>query len=545
MTDLRAGTIAFAVSLISLGGAAPVFAGTAYVPGLADDAVSVVDTATNSSVGTSIPVGDAPTAIAITPDGSLAYVTNQGPDNVSVIDIATKTTIGPPIPVGGNPLAIAITPDGSRAYVVNEAGSVSVIDTATNSTVGAPIPVGPLPLGIAITPAGDRAYVTNTGPNNVSVIDTATNATVGPRIPVGSDPHGIAITPDGSRLYVANQSDSTVSVINTATNTTVGPPIGVGASTPWGIAISPGGNRAYIGGIAGSLTAINTATNTVAAGPLALGGIIFAIAFTADGSRAYVAARPNRVVVIDTATFTTTGPPITVANDPEGIAIVPNQPPVASFAASPNPAGPGQAVAFDGTGSTDFDGTVARFDWDFGDGSSATDAGPTPSHAYAAGTYEVRLTVTDGEGCPGAFVFTGQTANCNGNAATTTRALTIDGTAPDFALGGKRKLALRGRVGVSVSGVSEDASLEATGTLAATGARNGRTAFRVFTLKAARAQVPAGGGATLKLKLSRKAQRASAKALRDGGSVKANVTVTAADTAGNSASADRRVRIKQ
>ncbi|QIS38504.1 PKD domain-containing protein [Clavibacter capsici] len=54
----------------------------------------------------------------------------------------------------------------------------------------------------------------------------------------------------------------------------------------------------------------------------------------------------------------------------------------------------------DGSASTDADGTVASYAWDFGDGSTGT--GPTPTHAYAAGgTYTVTLTVTDDKGLTG------------------------------------------------------------------------------------------------------------------------------------------------
>ena len=52
------------------------------------------------------------------------------------------------------------------------------------------------------------------------------------------------------------------------------------------------------------------------------------------------------------------------------------------------------ACELSGTGSTDPDGTVEEYEWDFDDGSTGT--GPTPAHTYAApGTYDVTLTVTD------------------------------------------------------------------------------------------------------------------------------------------------------
>jgi PKD repeat protein len=52
-------------------------------------------------------------------------------------------------------------------------------------------------------------------------------------------------------------------------------------------------------------------------------------------------------------------------------------------------------------GSTDSDGTVASWQWTFGDGTSSTLR--NPSHAFgSAGTYQVRLTVTDDRGGQGA-----------------------------------------------------------------------------------------------------------------------------------------------
>lgn len=51
----------------------------------------------------------------------------------------------------------------------------------------------------------------------------------------------------------------------------------------------------------------------------------------------------------------------------------------------------------DGSGSSDAEGPIESFDWDFGDGSVGE--GETASHEYAeAGTYEVSLTVTDAAG---------------------------------------------------------------------------------------------------------------------------------------------------
>ncbi|CAD5991104.1 conserved exported protein of unknown function [Agreia sp. COWG] len=55
------------------------------------------------------------------------------------------------------------------------------------------------------------------------------------------------------------------------------------------------------------------------------------------------------------------------------------------------------SVAFYASGSTDSDGSIASYSWNFGDGSTGT--GVNPSHAYAiAGSYPVTLNVTDNKG---------------------------------------------------------------------------------------------------------------------------------------------------
>lgn len=74
-----------------------------------------------------------------------------------------------------------------------------------------------------------------------------------------------------------------------------------------------------------------------------------------------------------------------------------NAAPVARFTSAVN----GFSASLNGSGSTDSDGTIAGYAWNFGDGSSGT--GSTASHTYAAaGTYNVTLTVTDDDGATNA-----------------------------------------------------------------------------------------------------------------------------------------------
>ena len=74
-----------------------------------------------------------------------------------------------------------------------------------------------------------------------------------------------------------------------------------------------------------------------------------------------------------------------------------NLPPVAVASATPTSGNAPLAVSFSSSGSSDPEGSVLAYRWDFGDGTSSTLA--NPSHTYsAAGTYNARLTVTDAAG---------------------------------------------------------------------------------------------------------------------------------------------------
>jgi PKD repeat protein len=56
-------------------------------------------------------------------------------------------------------------------------------------------------------------------------------------------------------------------------------------------------------------------------------------------------------------------------------------------------------VTLTAVGSKDFDGTIVKYDWDFGDGSTASSvAGNQVTHTYKDGNYTVILKVTDNTG---------------------------------------------------------------------------------------------------------------------------------------------------
>ncbi|CAN5125372.1 hypothetical protein BH09ACT1_BH09ACT1_13530 [soil metagenome] len=80
-------------------------------------------------------------------------------------------------------------------------------------------------------------------------------------------------------------------------------------------------------------------------------------------------------------------------------ATTPNQAPTAAFTSSCT----NLSCTVNGSTSTDPDGTLASYAWNFGDGGTAT--GITASHTYAAaGSYTITLTVTDDDGATNATI---------------------------------------------------------------------------------------------------------------------------------------------
>lgn len=74
-----------------------------------------------------------------------------------------------------------------------------------------------------------------------------------------------------------------------------------------------------------------------------------------------------------------------------------NNPPTASFTFLPADPFDGESVAFDASASSDPDGDIARYAWDFGDG--GTGEGMIVNHTFAhPGEFVVILTVTDAAG---------------------------------------------------------------------------------------------------------------------------------------------------
>lgn len=121
-----------------------------------------------------------PKAIAVRVDGTYLYSANEGSNNISIFKIATGQTTDPDgflipsgtIPVGQKPNGIAVSPDGQYLFITNhDSNDISLIKTFIPIPVHLPIGnvgLSGSPTAIAVDPSGSFVYVTlDTGNANV------------------------------------------------------------------------------------------------------------------------------------------------------------------------------------------------------------------------------------------------------------------------------------------------------------------------------------------------------------------------------------------
>jgi DNA-binding beta-propeller fold protein YncE len=426
----------------------------AYVPDFNSQNAYPIDVQTQV-IGIPITVGSNPNDVSFTPDGKTAAVACSGAGTIVNIDVATESVastipltnisfpilgvspfggsiivagyssnnvgiydlkyINPPVivPVGENPTSVAIIPNGILAYVTNSgtsAGptpyvspSITQINLLTFETV-TKVFAGKTPTFIAITPDGRKAVVTDDANNEVFFFDPMTFEEVGTPISGFSlqQPNyypQIAITADETSAWVTNTSSNTITSIN-----------GLDTSNP----------------TLGTTYEVNTINPSIPNG----------IALTADGLQAYVsngAGGANSLSIVNLSDGVYVEK--MVGNTPTDPAITPDQAPVAYFSTSRGYL-VGEEVLFDASASLSPVGTIASYQWNFGDGSPhVMTTSPTITHTYKrSGTYQVSLEVTNTAGTSTVQKYSGQVMLANGGpSAELTQTIAVDPTAsPHF-----------------------------------------------------------------------------------------------------------------
>jgi YVTN family beta-propeller protein len=236
--------------MLCVGGAAVAAepAGTLLVLNKSDDTVSLVDLETKE-IRATLPTGDGPHEVAVSPDGKTAVVSNYGdtqhPGNtLTVIDVPGKKVVrtielgnysrphGVAWLQGDN---VAVTVEASKALLVVNAAEGKVKHAIATDQVGSHM--------VAISPKHRRAFTANIGSGTTTVVDLASNKRI-TDVATGKGAEGIAVAPDGSEVWVTNRDANTISIVDPATleiTATLQP-----GEIPIRVKFTPDGTRALI-----------------------------------------------------------------------------------------------------------------------------------------------------------------------------------------------------------------------------------------------------------------------------------------------------------
>jgi DNA-binding beta-propeller fold protein YncE len=239
------GLVASAVGLT----VAQAAAGTAYVPLGTAGEILVIDTASDTVIGTipgleqahglggtpaspylvagsfaEVAPGEAaagPAPEGMTEDEHAAHhappaddppAVAHGPISILTVLRAEDGAVVRRLEVPGAVHHVAVTPDGRHAVAVHtHAGGISVTDLEA-FTVSEPIPTGAAPNYVVFSTDGALAYVSNAGDGTISELETE-GWQVRRTLPAGESPEHMVLSPDDRMLYVANVHAGTVSIV--------------------------------------------------------------------------------------------------------------------------------------------------------------------------------------------------------------------------------------------------------------------------------------------------------------------------------------------
>lgn len=162
--------------------------------------------------------------LCASPDGSAAYAVDSVDKQLWQIKAdqsGAYQVVTAPVTLGNAPSSMAISPDGSRVYTLNTGGmtnSISMVAVSTLQVTTTPLPAPIMSAAlnrITLSPDGTRIYATDGACVGIRVMDAATlrfiqtlswQSTV-------TMPYGIAIRSDGSTLYTANVMSNDMGLI--------------------------------------------------------------------------------------------------------------------------------------------------------------------------------------------------------------------------------------------------------------------------------------------------------------------------------------------
>jgi DNA-binding beta-propeller fold protein YncE len=306
----------------------------------AQASASIISLADGKTIAT-MPVGDGPHEVAVSPDGNWAVAANYGGrtagNSLTVLDVRNHRSVRT-IDLGAyaRPHGIAWMADGKRVIVTSEQARALVVVDVPNGRVDHAIVTGQPGHLLTLARDGHRAWTANIATGSVSLVDLD-RGTVVKTVVTGKGPEGHDVSPDGRELWAADRTLNRITVLDASSLDSL-------ASIPTGefpnrLHFTPDGRWVLVSNIrSGTVDVIDAAArrtvdhiaftfDSTRGTPTMLGAMGSSpqpegILIAPDGRRAWIAlSAMNRLAEVDLATRTVVRY-LTTGQEPDGMAYI-------------------------------------------------------------------------------------------------------------------------------------------------------------------------------------------------------------------------------
>lgn len=266
-----------------------------FVSNTGDGTITVFDKSVHQAAAVIRSCGH-PSGMALDQRRGRLFVACADEDEVLAIDVAsTEVVERVSLPPGDGPRELALTPDGLALLAVNaRSGTIALIDPSALARVDR-LAVGTGPSAVAIDPGGRRAFVFNALSDSISVVDIGRRSVVATLATEASPLRGV-FNARGDRLFVIHERSPYATVIEPSQLTVVNRGrlhIGLGA-----LAFDTRRGLLYLGGLGDRLLEFYDPNTLLPVGTMRTPAGVAHLAIDEDQDTIYLASPDRRSVVV-------------------------------------------------------------------------------------------------------------------------------------------------------------------------------------------------------------------------------------------------------